>query len=62
MDQADCGPDVALPGSESDFVESIEATKSHRKADPIWDQFNKRLKYICLCLLIKTNRLYAQYC
>ena len=21
---------------------SIEATKSHRKADPIWDQFNKR--------------------
>ena len=35
MNQAGREPDVDLPGSESDFVEIVEAPKGHRKADPI---------------------------
>ena len=42
MDQADYEPDVDLPGSEAGPVDIVGATQGHRKADPIWDHFNKR--------------------
>ena len=31
-----------MPESEVDPVDIVGATKGHRKADPIWGQFNKR--------------------
>ena len=55
MDQAGRGADVDLPGSEPDFVESIEAPKGHRKADPVWDQFNKRKLPVDKAVKLKRN-------
>ena len=55
MDQAEYEPDVDLPGSEADPVDIRGAQEDHRKADHIWDYFNKRNLHLDKAARLKRN-------
>lgn len=55
MDQADCEAGIDMSGSDAEPMDSTAASKGHRQADPVWDQFNKRKLPADRALKLKRN-------